>query len=58
LSWKGLIDKHVLWVAYQVAQFDMASSTWSYITPSLNRELLMNDVWIRLIVALMFIVDG
>jgi hypothetical protein len=46
-SWKEFVDTHVLWVAYQLAQFDVAASTWPNIIPSLDHELLMNDVWIR-----------
>jgi hypothetical protein len=38
-----------------VAQFDVAASTWPNIIPGLHHELLMNDVWIRLVVALRFI---
>jgi hypothetical protein len=48
---------HALWVAYQMAQFDVVASTWPNNIRSLGHELLMNDVWIRLIMALMFIIN-
>jgi hypothetical protein len=38
-----------------VALFDVAASTQPNIIPSLDHELLMNHVWIRLVVALIFI---
>ncbi len=50
-SWKELLDTHVLWLAYQVFEVDVATSTWLDIIPSLNHWGLVNDFWIRLVMA-------
>jgi hypothetical protein len=48
---------HVLWLAYQVSQVDVAASTWLDIIPSLDHWGSVNDVWIRLVMAFVFIED-
>jgi hypothetical protein len=40
-----------------VFQVDVATSTWLDIIPSLDHWGLVNDVWIRLVVAFVFIED-
>jgi hypothetical protein len=57
-SWKGLVDTRMLSLAYQVSHFDVTTSTWLDIDASIDYGLLTTNIWIRLIVALMFVLDG
>jgi hypothetical protein len=56
-SWKERFDTHVLWLAYQAFEVDVATSTWLDIVPSLDHWGLVNDVWIMSIMAFVFIED-
>jgi hypothetical protein len=44
-------------LAYQLAHIDVVVSTWPDIDPNIDLQLLVSDVWTKLVVALMKIKD-